>query len=400
MIGGKRMSSESLSTVGLFSGVGGFELGFQRAGHRISSLCEIDEAAASVLSKRFRDVTIHRDVRTLSALPAGTDAVLAGFPCQDLSQAGRMLGLAGHNSGLVSEVFRLLEKTRVPHVLIENVPNMLRVDRGAAMASILDRLEALGYAWAYRVIDTRSFGLPQRRHRVFLLASRELRPEAILLAQDEARVWPSDDHELDAKAYGFYWTEGNSGIGWTKEAVPPLKGGSGVGIPSPPAIWLRSAIHALPPFVTPGIELAESMHGLPKGWTKCHEPTHERRRWRMVGNAVSVPVATWIGRRLGTAPRETVPEPKTRLTGTAWPTAAFGSRKGRFAADAGMAPRAFQPRLLWDCVKATGDVAPLSWRAAAGFERRLKASSLRAPSEFRESLRAYVNDSAEAQAAE
>src|SRR5690606_19679397 len=93
---------------------------------------------------------------------------------------------------------------------------------------------------------------------------------------------------------GFYWTEGLRGLGWAVNAVPTLKGGSSIGIPSPPAIVLPDGR-----VVTPDIRDAERLQGFPADWTKVAETVARRSaRWRLVGNAVSVPAADWIGKRL------------------------------------------------------------------------------------------------------
>src|SRR5687767_14958995 len=97
---------------GLFAGIGGFERGLSSAGHEPLLLCEIDPAAQSVLRTRFPGVRLATDVRALAHLPRGTELVCAGFPCQDLSQAGPTAGLAGERSRLVFDVFRLVEKGR------------------------------------------------------------------------------------------------------------------------------------------------------------------------------------------------------------------------------------------------------------------------------------------------
>src|SRR4051812_34552386 len=91
---------------GLFAGVGGLERGLQSAGHASALLCENDLAATAVLRCRFPETDFHADVCTLKQLPDETTLLAAGFPCQDLSQAGRTLGIAGARSGLVGEVFR------------------------------------------------------------------------------------------------------------------------------------------------------------------------------------------------------------------------------------------------------------------------------------------------------
>lgn len=168
----RRAATErSMRVVGLFAGIGGLELGLSRAGHEAALLCEIDATARAVLDGQFAEVPKHDDVTTLARLPKGTDFVAAGFPCQDLSQAGKTAGITGARSGLVGEVFRLIEQDRVPWLLLENVPFMLQLARGRALDVIIAAIEALGYRWAYRVIDSRAFGVPQRRERVYIVAS-------------------------------------------------------------------------------------------------------------------------------------------------------------------------------------------------------------------------------------
>jgi site-specific DNA-cytosine methylase len=200
-----------LRVAGLFAGIGGIELGFRRAGHESVLLCEIDLHAKAVLEERFPDVPLVADVRDIPSLPAA-DVVAAGFPCQDLSQAGRTAGIAGRQSGLISEVFRLVaDPDRAPKwPVLENVPFMLQLDRGEAMRFLTRSLVELGYSWAYRVVDARSFGLPQRRKRVILVASRSEDPRGVLFADDAS---PSIEEAAQATAFGFYWTEGIGPLG-------------------------------------------------------------------------------------------------------------------------------------------------------------------------------------------
>ncbi len=131
-----------MRTAGLFAGIGGFELGLARAGHEAELLCDILPAAKAVLVARFPGVEYRDDITRLRSLPASIDLVCAGFPCQDLSQAGRTAGLDGERSGLIGEVFRLLSRRRVPTVLIENVPFMLQLNGGNAMRAIVDGVTA------------------------------------------------------------------------------------------------------------------------------------------------------------------------------------------------------------------------------------------------------------------
>src|SRR5689334_1363657 len=104
----KVASRPSLKITGLFAGIGGIELGMHGAGHETIALCEIDPAARTVLAARFEGVKIHGDITTMRGLPRGTEVVAAGFPCQDLSQAGMTKGIGGARSGLITTVFELL----------------------------------------------------------------------------------------------------------------------------------------------------------------------------------------------------------------------------------------------------------------------------------------------------
>jgi DNA (cytosine-5)-methyltransferase 1 len=374
-----------LAVVGLFAGIGGIELGLHRAGHHTQMLCEIDEGAQQVLRTQFPGVDVVGDVRDIDCLP-DADLVAAGFPCQDLSQAGRTVGIGGSQSGLVGEVFRLISETAEPPtwLLLENVPFMLQLDRGQAMRFLVDSLEELGYTWAYRVVDTRAFGIPQRRQRVLLLASQTEDPRTVLFADD---AQPRDDAEREGVACGFYWTEGTRGLGWAVDAVPTLKGGSGIGIPSPPAIRLPDAGG----IVTPEIRDAERLQGFPAGWT-APGATGGRRgegaRWKMVGNAVSVPVAEWVGRRL-IRPGDEIDLKESDLADARWPTAAYGSDGDRVRVDASTWPERRRYRHLDDFLRY--DTAPLSERATAGFLARAEASSLRFVDGFLADVRTHLD---------
>ena len=366
---------------GLFAGVGGFERGMGRAGHETLLLCENDPSACAVLEARFHGIRLHEDVLTLERLPRGVTLVTAGFPCQDLSQAGKTAGISGSRSGLVGEVFRLIEQHRTPWVLLENVPFMLQLSRGRAMDVIASALEALGYRWAYRVVDARAFGLPQRRRRVYLLASLTGDPRSVLFADEAGHV---EEPKLNGHsvACGFYWTEGIRGLGWAVDAVPTLKGGSTVGIPSPPAILLPTG-----DVVVPDIRDAERLQGFPADWTSPAEMAgRSGLRWKLVGNAVSVPAAEWLGRRM-MRPGRVLDYAATALHGTRWPTAAWNVGKGRVAVDASEWPvrRRYVP--LLDLLKYTS--RPLSAKATAGFLERTDRSALRFPEGFLDSLRRH-----------
>jgi DNA (cytosine-5)-methyltransferase 1 len=377
-----------MKVAGLFAGIGGIERGFG-AGFETALLCEKDDRATHVLERRFADVTIHPDITTLGSLPNHVDVVTAGFPCTDLSQAGRTAGLSGSQSGLVEHVFRLLKKMRrgPTWLVIENVRNMLVLDKGHAMSYLVDELDELGYRWAYRVVDTRAFGLPQRRQRVLLVASPREDPCGVLFA-DEAGEPPSSRYADDA--YGFYWTEGLRGLGWAQDATPTLKGGSSVGIPSPPGVWVPGAPEGRR-LVVPSIEDAERLQGFPRAWTDGSRHGTRLRagyRWKLVGNAVSVPVARWLGSRLR-HPGKPDPSAFGSHVDGRWPLAAWGDRGERFGVVSSMWPKHLRYQHLTKIVDVTS-AAPLSHQAAAGFYSRLERSTLRVQEEFRLDVKRHV----------
>lgn len=371
-----------LETVGLFAGIGGLELGASAAGHHASLLVESAPAAAQVLRARFPGVAVASDVRQVDALPAGTELLLAGFPCQDLSSVGQKAGIGGDRSSLVGEVFRLLRTRRVPWLVLENVPFLLALGRGRAMHAITAELAALGYRWAYRIVDTNAFGLPQRRNRWYLVATTEGDPREVLFA-DVAAPPPVAPHA--AVGCGFYWTEGMRALGWAVDAVPPIKCGSSVGVASPPAIWRPDGA-----FFTPDIRDAERLQGFSEDWTRpAEEIARPGERWRLVGNSVSVPVSRWIGERLSEPgsydPSDDVPWRPDQP----WPRKAAWCMDGSTVHAAAVGPWpvcAPRPPLL-DFLRHPGK--PLSARAAAGFLHRTEKGSLRFPKGFLPALRAY-----------
>jgi len=372
-------SAQSYKVAGLFSGIGGLELGLSAAGHTTSLLCEIWDSAKAVLSARFPDITLANDVTTLSELPGDVDLVTAGFPCTDLSQAGRTAGIKGEQSGLVVHVFRLIDQRHPRWLVLENVRNMLLLDSGRAMSYLVSELERRKYNWAYRLVDSRFVGVPQRRQRVLLVASQTDDPRAVLLADNAGEPEP-DYYAKDT--FGFYWTEGLRGLGWAQDATPTLKGGSAIGIPSPPGIWVPGAPLGRQ-LVTPSVEDAEQLQGFARGWTSPASDPRGRKgpRWKLVGNAVTVGVAEWLGRRLA-CPGSYDDSDAVRISsGDRWPSAAWGSAEGRWSSQLSMWPERRPYTHLRDLVHNDG-LTPLTYRAAAGFLERTQRAKLRFDSDF------------------
>lgn len=160
----------------LFSGIGGFDLGLERAGHRVVWQVEADRQCRSVLRKHWPDVDLFEDVRDVGAANlAAVNLICGGFPCQDLSVAGRRAGLDGARSGLWREFHRIVGELLPCWVLVENVPGLRSSQGGRDLAIILRGLAELGYVGAWRSLDAQYLGLAQRRERIFLLACRDCR---------------------------------------------------------------------------------------------------------------------------------------------------------------------------------------------------------------------------------
>ena len=386
-----------LHVAGLFAGIGGFELGLARAGHTTDLLCEIWEPAIAVLTERFPNTPLIRDVVDLatdvSELPGHISLLTAGFPCTDLSQAGMTAGIRGENSGLVYQVFRLLGRRTetgnpLPWLIIENVPNMLHLKRGEAMNVIVTELERLGYRWAYRVVDSRAFGVPQRRRRVFLVACIDADPRDIVLSDDAGP--PDEPEKADwtlGQTVGFYWTEGLRGVGWAHEAIPTLKGGSAVGVPSSPAIVLPDGR-----VVKPHIRDAERMQGFDAGWTRPAEKAAKPGyRWKLVGNAVTVDVAQWLGKKLRSPVTYDASTDRAIPVGAKWPTAAWNVDGTRMQSDVSEFPECHPCPPLDEFLE--DEPTMLSPRATRGFLDRARsdACNLRFPDGFLDTLQQHLD---------
>lgn len=180
--------------VDLFSGIGGFALAAANAGFETVAFCEIDPPAAKVLRARFPGVPVVGDVRSDEGWPAGPVRVLtAGFPCQDVSVAGKRAGLAGARTGLFWEILRVAERTDPDFLLLENVPGLVSQGGGRDLATVVGALVgadldvpdggwggsgvACGPAGvaAWRILDAEYFRLAQRRRRWFCLVDRRAR---------------------------------------------------------------------------------------------------------------------------------------------------------------------------------------------------------------------------------
>lgn len=178
-----------LRVLDLFSGIGGFSLGLERTGgFETVAFCEIEEFPRRVLAKHWPGVPIYDDVRTLTAerLAAdgiAVDVICGGFPCQDISSAGRKVGIGGERSGLWTHYARLIGEIRPRYVLVENVAALLA--RGLSV--VLGDLARLGYDAEWDSIRASDVGLPHERARVWIVAYPDDEGEPVGAVNDEAR---------------------------------------------------------------------------------------------------------------------------------------------------------------------------------------------------------------------
>jgi len=364
----------ALAVGSLFSGIGGFDLGLERAGMEVRWQVEIDAKCGDVLAQHWPSVRRYKDVREVGANLEPVDVVCGGFPCQDLSVAGRREGLAGERSGLWFEFHRVLAETRPRWVVIENVPGLLSSDGGRDFATIIRGLAELGYMGAARVLDAQYFGVAQRRRRVFIVGHLGDGRAAQVLFERESSAWdtppsreageglthdvagclassgrgierPGESRGQDPiVAFGFSQESDGSTARNAEDLARPVTGRhgdpglvayglsenqraevrltdysrqitSGGGKPGQgyPAVMTaclgdgrigRSTLRAGRTTelysVTHGVRRltpteCERLQGFPDGWT---DGQSDSARYRQLGNAVCVPVAEWIGRRI------------------------------------------------------------------------------------------------------
>lgn len=317
-------------TVGsLFSGVGGFDLGFHRAGFDVRWMCEIDRDCRDVLCRNFPDVdVIYTDVRTIPVHQVErVDVLIGGFPCQDVSVAGRRAGLDGERSGLFFDFCRIIGELRPTFVVMENVAGLLSSNGGRDMAVILGTLRDLGaHDIGWRVLDSQWFNVAQGRSRVFLVGDFRERRAAEILALSDGLRWGAPPRRKGggtAAAYAVRCAQTSSnGWGVSEEVAYTLDGSQGQAVAfdwqsggdvrpnvrencSPslqanqvPAVYAMTAGAGIRRF-TPREE--ERLMGWPDDWTRwgaSGKEMSDSTRYRMAGNGVTSNVAEWIARRI------------------------------------------------------------------------------------------------------
>lgn len=171
----------------LFSGIGGFSLGLERAGMTTVAFCEVDPFCRAVLRKHWPEVPVYDDVQTLNATRLASDGIAVdvicgGFPCQDISTAGKGAGLAGARSGLWFEFHRLIAELRPRYAIIENVAAL----RSKGLDEVLSSLAKIGYDAEWHCIPASYVGAPHQRDRIWVVANADHKSKPISIVNAKA----------------------------------------------------------------------------------------------------------------------------------------------------------------------------------------------------------------------
>lgn len=273
----------------MFTGVGGFELGLGRSSNRFKCVgfSEIDKYASELLKKRFPRVHNYGDCAKIKpkSLP-DFDMLCGGFPCQAFSIAGKRRGFKDTRGTMFFEVARILKAKRPKNVLLENVKGLLNHNKGQTFRVIIQTLSELGYDVQWMVLNSKFFGVPQNRERVFIIGSLrgEPRPEILPFARidgetskthDSIRAVLTPDRANKRQNGRRFKEEGEPSFTITKQDIH--------------GVMENMKIRKLTP-----IE-CERLQGFPDNWTEGFSDT---QRYKMMGNAVTVNVIKAIGENL------------------------------------------------------------------------------------------------------
>lgn len=290
-----------LRVCSFFAGIGGFDLGLERAGIKPVYHCEINPFCQSVLRSHWPKVPLVSDIATaiVEDIP-DADIWCGGFPCQDVSVARGWLGrdgLKGNNTGLFYPFIRLVAARRPAVVVLENVAGLLNSHDGRDFAVVLSTLNSIGYGVSWRILNTRYFGAPQSRPRVYVCAWLGSANKAVRVLYEGGTTRKPESprlgflRESQCRATGAYVPE----VAFCLAATSGRHTGTD---------WSRSyvAYHSDVRRLTPNE--CERIQGFPTNWTAPIEDLHlasdamDSQRYHAIGNAVSVPVVEWVANRI------------------------------------------------------------------------------------------------------
>lgn len=287
----------------LFSGIGGFRLGMERAGHKCVGFCEIDKYTRASYQAihdtegeiDFKDITEVTD-EEFRKLRGKVDIICGGFPCQAFSIAGNQLGFEDARGTLFYEIARAAEQVKPRYLFLENVRNLLSHDKGKTFERMLKILDELGYDAEWQVLNSKNFGVPQNRERVFIIAH--------LRGERTYRVFPIRGKDEKFNTDGEINQVGNIGksdnfggnpqvtrvydINGISPTLNTMQGGG-----REPKILLDNKIRKLTP------RECWRLQGFPD-WVfdKAQEINSNSQLYKQAGNSVTVNVIEEIAKRL------------------------------------------------------------------------------------------------------
>lgn len=267
----------------LFSGIGGFSLGLERAGMTTVAFCEIDPFCRQVLKKHWPDVPIYEDVTKLSkeqldADGIGVDLICGGFPCQDISEAGHRTGIEGARSGLWKQYARLVGEIRPSYIIVENVSELLV----SAIGVVLGDLAEIGYDCEWHSIPAANIGADHLRERIWIIAY----PTLARTAQSELCGRQQCQAQVGKDAAQDYADPDGTRLAWGLSPVTIGEDARNI------SAWLGLAISSAPPFPpinrTCSPVLGRNENGIPG----------RVDRIKSLGNAVVPQIPELIGRAI------------------------------------------------------------------------------------------------------
>jgi DNA (cytosine-5)-methyltransferase 1 len=280
-----------------FAGIGGFDLGLERAGMNVVFQCELDPFCQQILKRHWPHVALYDDITTLNPTIPTADLWCAGWPCQDLSTTNtERTGLSGKRSGLFFTFMDLVREVCPAWLVIENVPGLLSAVRGTALETVIDTLEANGYLGGWVSCNAVDSGLPHNRDRVFFIASfRSERADRVFTDSSEL----SGDNSARESSKAQTRSDFRQVALRDNPLVVERRGGFGYTLAKSICLTLRAQTgghqggHSDRPILC-GEELDVDRVGAVDGVSS----RLDGRRGRLIGNAVVPTISEWIGKRI------------------------------------------------------------------------------------------------------
>lgn len=296
------------------AGVGGFDLGIQQAqpSWKCVGACEIEKNARKVYEYHFPGVNLDGDIRKIEQLPNGTDLFCAGIPCQPFSFAGEHRGFEDTRGTIFFDFARLAEISKPRYLFLENVKGLLNHGDGATFQTIISTLDELGYYVEWRMLDSKYFGVPQSRERVFIIGHLGGKSGCEIFPIGEDEAVPAEELRLPEHLFSTLTASDYKGISKQRRNVIAVAWRTRTYRGQPAHLEFRNdglsnaLNHAWKDWmISEGTEVrrltpleCERLQGFPDNWTSLDGQISDSARYKMLGNAVTVPVIKAIAERI------------------------------------------------------------------------------------------------------